>query len=151
MHCQCFEIILVYLRFFEIFEKLENFQEYVPQIRFHRPVTIRHNPFDSILMYTGRQVWYLPFTIVAQAKIALRAETNATDAAAAVDASDPRSSEGVQNFPSFSSLNTTNLDMPLVNQHLHWHHDKNQCWLVSVFGQYSFWVQLSGTPDHQFR
>jgi hypothetical protein len=44
----------------------------------------------------------LRVTIVAQSKIAEWAETNATDAAA-IDASDPRSSEGVQNFPSFSS------------------------------------------------
>ncbi len=103
MHCQCFEIIVVYLRFFANFEKLGNFQEYVPQIRLDKPVTIRHVPFDLILMYAGRQVWYLLFTIVAQSKIPLRAETNATDAADAVDASNPRSSEGVQNFPSFSS------------------------------------------------
>jgi hypothetical protein len=57
----------------------------------------------------------LPFTIVAQSKIALWAETNATDAAA-IDASDSRSSEeegGSEFSLLLLSLYTISLDMPL--------------------------------------
>jgi hypothetical protein len=122
MHCQCFEIIIVYLRFCENFEKLGNFQIYIPQIRLDRHVPIRHVPLDLILMYFDRQVWYVPFTIVAQSKIALWAETNATDAAA-VDASDPSSSEGVQK-PVLASFSF---------------------WSIFILGP------IIRYPDHQFR
>jgi hypothetical protein len=96
-------------------------------------------------MYVGRQVWYLPFTIVAQSKDCPMGWDKCHWCYCYRSFRSKVIRRGLEFSLFLLSLNTINLDMLLVNQHLHWYHDKNQCWLVSVFGQYSFWVQLSGT------